>query len=111
MKHGSNGRSLCAFQDKLIFASGGIDTCCGKSAEKYDVKGEKWSDLPPLNESRHFHTSHCIGNKIYVFCGIHSADLNGQSIEVLDFGELRPFQRWQLISLKVELALELKQRV
>lgn len=35
----------------------------------YDINSNEWKDGPKLNHGRYFHTSVCLGERVYVFGG------------------------------------------
>ena len=66
---------LCAIKDNWIYCMGGKNSEGGKmqclsSAEKYDIKENKWVEIAPMNEKK-MNISACAFNQeiIYIFGG------------------------------------------
>ena len=63
--------SLANYKDELIFLTGGftIGITNLKKAKVYDIKSNSWSNAPPLNYARNYHSCCALANYIYVVCG------------------------------------------
>lgn len=86
MKHPRHGHSACAVSDKHIVVTGSRIDKAGPMCEIFDVKMNKWADLPQLRMARHYHSS-CAFNasQIFVFCGIQNQSKKYMNtVEVLD---------------------------
>ena len=76
----------------------------GSTCEVYDVKEDRWSQLPKLNSGRYYHSS-CSFNdsKVFVFCGLESLSKKYlDSIECLDMNKRA--EGWQVFQIKQENA-------
>lgn len=60
----------------------------GSTCEVYEIKSDKWEDLPNMKNGRYYHSSCSFnGEKVFVFCGLCSKTKKYlDSIEFLDFG-------------------------
>lgn len=83
--------ALCAIKDGMIYCMGGKSNASGKLeclnfAEKYDIKADKWVEIPPMNEKK-MNVSACAFNQETVFAfGGYNYSLGGAlaTIEWLD---------------------------
>ena len=64
----NDGASLTSLRDQFIFLTGGHKKFIAK-AKRYDLKRDKWEQLPELNVGRCNHSSCTIGNALYVIGG------------------------------------------
>lgn len=63
----------------------GDDNSLTKKAERFDIRRNKWTELPELNVGRSQHSSCSVGSATYVFCGLSSPDWSVlSSIEKLE---------------------------
>ena len=64
----NDGASLTYWRDQFIFLTGGHKKFLTK-AKRYDLKRDKWEQLPALNVGRNNHSSCTIGKALYVIGG------------------------------------------
>ena len=60
--------AIAIYEEQLAILTGG----CGKGSQAvsfFDLKGNRWSEKPELNDGRMNHSSCCLGNRVYVFGG------------------------------------------
>ena len=43
------------------------------SVDKYNINRNQWSSAPSMNIPRFYHSSCCLGDNLYVFCGKNSS--------------------------------------
>ena len=83
--------ALANHADKTIYLSGGFsNNLSSKLAFAFDLKTGKWHDdlLPMLNRPRENHSSCCLGDSLYAFCGSNESGYL-RSIELLDLRQLK----------------------
>jgi hypothetical protein len=107
MRNGRKGHSLNALGDKYLIATGGRDEKDKylNSCELFDIAGNEWFDLPPLNIARHQHTGCVVGGKsLYVFCGIKETNFIGFTGEIktneIEFLESKSSGSWQNVQVQ-----------
>ena len=66
-----------------------------RSVERYDPLGLQWTVLPRMNEGRTRHSSCCLNEMLYVFCGQNFSREDMNSIERLDLSKRH--QKWHLV--------------
>lgn len=85
---GRDRPSLVNFKNRFIFVSGGSNPQNWdqyyRSVEYYDIATDTWSAAAPLNKARSYHSSCCMGDFIYVFCGQQKGGRFTDTIERLD---------------------------
>ena len=73
MRAPRHGHAACSFMGKYILVTGSrkdLDSS-SKKVEIYDTDNNNWTDLPMMNEGRHYHASCEFNNEfVYVFAGI-----------------------------------------
>lgn len=72
----------CALSEETlgkIFVIGGYNNGCLKSCESYDIDGDKWTNIAPLNESKQ-DVSACTFNTNYIYA---FGGFNGQKMSNL----------------------------
>ena len=95
--------SGCSYLSRYMIVTGGsirIQNGPG-SVEKFDTWMNKWHELPSLIQGRDRHSSCCVKDSIYVFCGVQvSDDSSLSSIEELNLAANGAFMSsWRLIEL------------
>ena len=81
-----------------ILAIGGLNQKCLRRCENYDIRSNKWLELPLLNEARKLPGSILLGSlRALCFCGYRDSKLN--SIESIQFGAET---KWKVIRCNVE---------
>ena len=67
-----------------MFLTGGHDTKrATKTAAKYDIRKNQWTDLPSLQQARFNHSMVIVSERLFVIGGAASQDENTGSIELL----------------------------
>ena len=78
-----------------IFAISGFNS---KKCEKYEIKNEKWVELPDLNEPRSYPSCICLENKIIYLFGGFLENLGKSNLQVEKFNIQAPLN-WEKIEL------------
>ena len=88
----SNG----SMADAIVVTGG---SAAPKKAEIYNIKNNKWKELPDIYRARHNHSSYSINDMGYIFCGDSTT-----SIERLYLNHVQSGWKW------IETSMELGQR-
>ena len=86
-KYARNGHAITSLNNTQVIVTG-TRIGNGATCESFDVRANKWTDLPMLNNGRYYHSS-CSFNqsKVFVFCGLCATSKKYlESIEMLDVG-------------------------
>jgi hypothetical protein len=90
MAYPRHGHSACAVSDTHILVTGSRKDVqkAAQKCELYNIAQNKWTEMPMLNQGRHYHASCDFnGELVYVFCGIsNSTKRYSNSIERLEIG-------------------------
>lgn len=91
--------ALANYKDKVIFFSGGLNGFKSpiavreedaKKVQFYSVAKDIWREAPNMIVGRSYHSSCCLGDKVYVFAGSNCAThVPINSIESLDVKAMR----------------------
>ena len=100
-KHPRNGHGITNVGSSQVVVTG-TRIGNGATCEAYDVKSNKWSDLPELNNGRYYHSSCTFNQKqVFVFCGLCTTSKKYlDTIEVLDFSTNAT--QWQMFEIKLK---------
>ena len=67
MLHNRSLHSLTGSTDYLVATGGGKSEEIMKTAEEYDPKTCKWTQLPDMNKARKSHGSCSLNGRVYIF--------------------------------------------
>ena len=86
-------------QLNILFISGGAGghNTCLNSVERYEIRTNSWTSMPPLSVGRMNHAMCAIGDSIIVFCGTQDDGSETSSIEMLKCTRIQA--RWQMIQI------------